>query len=187
MPTNHDYWNENIHTVYTDVVEIFEADEDQNPIDPENGIIRLNNSGNTLTMYTETYDPENPFGVRSYMPAAFTFDEPDRNSINDETGSFSIAGVTSNYIEMLNNADSEHKIVVRLGLVDYKKAVDSATAEEPDDSHWIYKLLSYEASDVSINSATATVQINFRSGAMQLQYYISKLRYGNTEFPCLFG
>lgn len=164
MPINRDYWNETIHTVYTDVIEIYEADEDQNPIDPVNGIIRLNSSGNILTI-----------AGKQYMPATFTFNEPDRNSINDETGSLTIGGVTSEYIEMINAVDQEHSIVVRVGLANYETGA------------LVLSMLNYVASNISVNSATATLQVTFKSGNMLLSYYISKMRYVNTEFPCLFG
>lgn len=184
MPTNHDYWDESIHTLYTDVIEIFEADAEHNPLDVTK-IIRLNNSGNELKMYATGY------GDVTYMPAAFSFSEPDRNSINDETGTLTIAGVTNNYIEMINDADTEHLVVVRIGLVDYQRAIESISRHSADsdysEDYWIYTMTDYVANNVSVSSANAQVQINFRSGAMQLQFYISKHRYGNTEFPCLFG
>lgn len=163
MPVNHDYWDETITTVYTDVIEIFEADSQRQPIDPEK-IIRLNNSGKVIVVDSKEYNP-----------ASFNFSEPDRSSLDDETGSLTIGGVTYDYIEMLNNADQEHLIVIRIGLVD-------CSAET-----WVLPKVDYVANDLAVNSVEATIQINFRSGSKQLAFNISKLRYGNMEFPCLFG
>ena len=163
MPVNHDYWDETITTVYTDAIELFEADEDRQPVDL-NKIIRLNNSGKTLVI-----------DGNEYFPATFNFSEPDRSSLEDETGSLTIGGVTYDYIEMMNNADQEHLIVIRIGLVD------------ASTGNWILPKVDYVANDLAVNSVEATIQINFRSGSKQLAFNISKLRYGNMEFPCLFG
>lgn len=183
MPTNHDYWNETIHTIYTNVVEIYEADNDYMPVDPSK-VIRLNDSGGSLTMYDA--DLATAF---TYDNAVFSFNEPDRNSINDETGSFSVAGVTSEYIEMLNEVlnNDGHNIVVRLGLVNRDDAIASVSDHSLCSTMWIYPLVPYVAADVSVSSATATLNVSFRSGSLQLQYNASKVRYSNVEFPCLFG
>ena len=186
MPTNHDYWNENVHTVYTDVIEIFEGDDNHNPVvhQDEEGhnlpvkYIRLNNSGNNLNMYVDGEE-------HLFTPAVFEFNEPDRNSINDETGTLSIGGVTSEYVENLEEVFNESKIIVRIGLVMYDKAKASPVTHLED--YWICKMLDYEASSISINSANAQIQIGFKSGSMQLSFFASKKRYSNTEFPCIFG
>ena len=163
MPVNHDYWDETTTTVYADVIEIFEADADRVPV-IGGTVIRLNNSGKKITI-----------GGNEYNPASFNFSEPDRSSLDDETGSLTIGGVTYDHIEMMNNADQEHLIVIRIGLVD---ALTGA---------WILPQVDYVANDISVNSVEATIQINFRSGSKQLAFYVSKLRYSNMEFPCLFG
>lgn len=188
MPTNHDYWNENIHTVYTDVIEIFEGDDDHNPVvhQDEEGhdlpvrYIRLNDSGNVLRLW----DPDES-AAHEYIPATFEFSEPDRNSINDETGTLTIGGVTREYVECLEEVFNESKIIVRIGLVVYDKAKVSELPPHAD--YWIYKMIDYEASNISIDSANAQLQISFKSGSMQLAYYASKRRYSNSEFPCIFG
>lgn len=181
MPSNNDIWSNNIHTVFTNVVEIFIGTKDTHePINPSE-VIRLNDSGSTLIVY----DQELGANV-TYDRAAFTINEPDRTSVNDETGSFSIAGVAADYLDLLNNATNDNPLIVRIGLVDYAKAQESAI-DPTVEGVWVYDRLDYEVSSANISSATATVSLDFKSASGRLNYIASKLRYTGFEFPCLYS
>lgn len=113
--------------------------------------------------------------ARLYRHAAFQVNEPDRTSVNEETGSLSIVGVPSEYIEMLQN--DYYKLYLSVALVKHTE-IDALYGQ------YIQEPISYEIRSATVDSASASINVSLKGGAL-LGYYASKYSYNTANYPGL--
>lgn len=123
------------------------------------------------------------FQEHTYIPAAFSVSEP-ASSDEDSTGSFTIAGVPQEYIEMVQEADPRVDIIsVSVGAAKLIYANGVPTIEGDD---YIIAPLDYDVDNVAVNSATAALSFNMHTGGV-FGFYISSKQFNSGTFPGLYG
>lgn len=200
MSIRGDVLNQEIKSVYIDMIHVYATDEDDNVIyiltadtTVTKGKNYFSKSGNTYTVASLS-EGSNPaqlglyeergayfnsssefitFQSKQYLPAAFSMTEPDRTSVNEETGSLTVVGVPTEYMEMIQ--EDSPKIYMECSLVKY---------DELSSGLYILDPVNYEVKSVTMSSANASVSIALKGGGL-LGYYVSKDVYGTTNFPGL--
>lgn len=155
MPDRKDLYSENITKIYANLVDI----------ETEDGtVLHFNDSGAEIV-----------FNGVTYMPVAFEVTEPNKDSLEETTGSFSIVGVTQDYIRMIQ--ETEGTIYVYISLV---------RTDQLAEGQYIIAPTEYIVDNVTISSSKASVTVDLRLGG-SLGFYVSVKRYSVTEFPGLSG
>lgn len=211
MPISPDIYDDTIKTIYVDMIEMMEVEDDNSPVyhptedtwvhedkkyyeyDPETGeytavpqerilpnpkaagyfewyTIRLNSSGNRIY-----------FGHELYIPATFELVEPDRTSVNEESGSLNIVGVTNEYVQMIQYASK--KILMRCSLIRYDEV---GQTDEQGNPLYIIDPIDYEVSAITIDSKNAALSVSLKGGGI-LGFYASKDTFSVITFPGLCG
>lgn len=190
-----DVFNQDIKSVYIDMVCLYELTNDDKRvytltqdtvvIPYKNYFKRVGNNyiweiptGSPFGYYEERSVYLNSshnflFNDRYYSLAAFSVTEPDRTSVNEESGTLTIAGVTSDYVQMLQNV--EGKLMLSCALIKY---------DEIEDGFYILEPIEYEISNITLDSAQAAMSITLKGGGL-LNYYASKDDFGTANFPGL--
>jgi len=136
------------------------------------GTVCLNDSGSQFS-----------FKGEDYLPVGFTLTEPDKASAEEGNGSLSIAGVPSSYIQLVQEANQDDGITVDAALV---KLVLNNGVLSVEGNDYILAPTEYTLESVSINSASAVLTLNLKSGGA-LGYIASTLCYTSSLFPGLCG
>jgi len=126
--------------------------------------VRMTNCGEWVT-----------FDGFDYMPCAFEITMPDTTAVSEESGSLNIAGVTGDYVEMIQTATGT--LLCTDGIIRVKDAAQGAYLIQP---------VEIEVKGITINSAQAAISVSMKSGGI-LSYYASKHEYTLNKFPGISG
>lgn len=123
------------------------------------------------------------FKGHEYIPAAFNVSEP-ASTDEEGNGTFTIAGVPQEYIELVQNANPRTDVIsVSVGA---GKLVYTGGTPTIEGNDYIVSPLDYDVDNVSINSATATLALNMHTGGI-FGFYVSSKRFNTGTFPALYG
>lgn len=138
--------------------------------------------GNTK-FYLNDGGVEFTFKGHVYTPANFTVNEP-ASTEEEGNGSFTIAGVPQEYIEMVQEADpSEDAISVSVGV---GKLVYTGGTPSIEGDQYLLDPLDYDVDSVVINSASAALTLNMHTGGI-FGFYASSKQFSSSTFPALYG
>ena len=138
--------------------------------------------GNTK-FYLNDGGVEFTFQGHVYTPAAFTVSEP-ASTEEEGNGSFTIAGVPQEYIELVQEADPREDVIsvtVGAGKLIYTNNTPSIEGDQ-----YLLEPLDYDVDSVVINSASAALTLNMHTGGI-FGFYASSKQFSPSTFPALYG
>lgn len=123
------------------------------------------------------------FNGHEYIPAAFSVSEP-ASAEEEGNGSFTIAGVPQEYIELVQNSDPKTDVItVSIGV---GKLIYTGTTPSIEGNDYVVYPLDYDVDNVAINSASAALSLNMHTGGV-FGFYASSKRFNTGTFPALYG